>query len=49
MSDYNIVQKTKFARDPIKELAAACKNGGIKLGLYYSLGRDWQDPEVPTN
>ncbi|MNP95779.1 Alpha-L-fucosidase [compost metagenome] len=48
-SDYNIVKKTKFARDPIKELAAACKKEGIKLGLYYSLGRDWEDPDVPTN
>ena len=49
ISDYNIVKKTKFARDPIKELAAACKKRGIKLGLYYSLGRDWEDPDVPTN
>lgn len=47
-SDYNIVKKTKFARDPIKELALACKKEGIKLGLYYSLGRDWEDPDVPT-
>lgn len=48
-SDYNIVKTTKFARDPIKELAEACKKHGIKLGLYYSLGRDWEDPDVPTN
>lgn len=48
-SDYNIVKKTKFARDPIKELALACKKEGIKPGLYYSLGRDWEDPDVPTN
>jgi alpha-L-fucosidase len=47
-SDYNIVAKTPFARDPIKELAAACRKHGLKLGLYYSLGRDWQDPDVPT-
>ena len=25
------------------------KKEGIKLGLYYSLGRDWEDPDVPTN
>ncbi len=49
ISDYNIVKKTKFGRDPIKELAVACKKEGLKLGLYYSLGRDWEDPDVPTN
>ncbi len=47
-SDYNIVKTTKFARDPIKELAEACKKYGLKLGIYYSLGRDWEDPDVPT-
>ncbi|MBE9602893.1 alpha-L-fucosidase [Pedobacter sp. MC2016-24] len=48
-SDYNIVKTTKWGRDPIKELAAACKKYGLQLGLYYSLGRDWEDPDVPTN
>jgi alpha-L-fucosidase len=47
-SDYNIVTRTPFKRDPLKELAAACKKADIKLGLYYSLGRDWEDPDVPT-
>ncbi|WP_426329840.1 alpha-L-fucosidase [Pedobacter sp. R-06] len=48
-SDYNIVKRSPFKRDPIAELAKACKKYKIKLCLYYSLGRDWQDPEVPTN
>lgn len=48
-SDYNIVKKTPYGRDPLKELAQACREGGLKLGLYYSLGRDWEDPDVPTN
>jgi len=48
-SDYNIVKRTPFHKDPMKELAAACKKEGIKLCFYYSLGRDWQDPDVPTN
>jgi alpha-L-fucosidase len=47
-SDYNIVARTPFRRDPLKELAAACRKHGLKLGVYYSLGRDWQDPDVPT-
>jgi len=48
-SDYNIVKRSPFKRDPIAELAKACKKYKIKLCLYYSLGRDWQDPDVPTN
>lgn len=49
VSDYNIVKTTPYAKDPLKELAKACKEEGIMLGLYYSLGRDWEDPDVPTN
>lgn len=48
-SDYNIVKRSPFKRDPIAELAKACKKYKITLCLYYSLGRDWQDPDVPTN
>lgn len=48
-SDYNIVKRTPYGKDPLKELAEACKAEGLKLGLYYSLGRDWEDPDVPTN
>src|SRR4029450_9633715 len=47
-SDYNIVKRTPFKRDVIKELADACQKQGLKFGVYYSLGRDWQDPDVPT-
>ena len=48
-SDYNIVKCTPYAADPLKELAEACRKEGMKLGLYYSLGRDWEDPDVPTD
>ncbi|MGM9476108.1 alpha-L-fucosidase [Pedobacter sp. GSP4] len=47
--DYNVVKKSPFKRDPIAELAKACKKYKLTLCLYYSLGRDWQDPDVPTN
>jgi alpha-L-fucosidase len=43
-SAYNIVDATPFARDPLKELAAACKKQGIKLGFYYSQAQDWHHP-----
>ena len=36
-SNYNIVQATPYKRDPLKELAAACKKHGLKLNFYYSL------------
>jgi len=47
-SDYNIVKRTPWHRDPIKELSEACQKQGLKFGVYYSLGRDWEDPDVPT-
>jgi len=46
---YNIVDFTPFKRDPMKELADACKKFDVKFGVYYSLGRDWHDPDVATN
>jgi alpha-L-fucosidase len=46
---YNLVQRGPFRRDAIKELAEACRRGGLKFGVYYSLGRDWEDPDVPTD
>jgi alpha-L-fucosidase len=47
-NNYNIVARSPFKRDPIKELAEACARHGLKFGVYYSLGRDWHDPDVPT-
>jgi alpha-L-fucosidase len=43
-SAYNIVDATPFKRDPMKELAEACRAAGIKLGFYYSQAQDWHDP-----
>jgi len=48
-SDYNIVKRTPWKKDPIKELADACRHAGLKFGVYYSLGRDWDDPNCPTD
>ena len=41
MTDYDIVDATPFKRDPIKELAEACRKQGIRFGVYYSHSRDW--------
>lgn len=48
-SKYDIVNESPYKKDPLKDLAAACKKYGLRLCFYYSLGRDWQDPDVPTN
>lgn len=48
-SEYNIVKKTPYAHDPMKDLVEACHRNGLKFGFYYSLGRDWEDPDAKTN
>ena len=49
VSDYNVVKATHFARDPMKELRAACKKYGIKFGFYYSHAFDWGEENGPGN
>jgi alpha-L-fucosidase len=41
---FNIVDATPFKRDPLKELAIACHEQGIRLGFYYSQDQDWTYP-----
>ncbi len=41
---YNIVDWTPFKRDPLKELAEACRRHGLKLFFYYSQ-LDWRHPD----
>jgi alpha-L-fucosidase len=49
ISDFNIVKQTPFARDPMQELAAACKKHDVKFGFYYSHAFDWEHPDAPGN
>ena len=42
--DYNVVDKTPFGRDIMKELADECQKQGIKFGFYYSQAQDWHHP-----
>lgn len=44
VSDFNIVDATPFGRDPLAELAEACRDAGIKLCFYYSHYQDWTEP-----
>ncbi len=48
LSDFKVTN-TPFGRDFLKEVAEACHEAGMKLGIYYSQ-RDWVHPDYePTN
>ncbi|MFA5814212.1 MAG: alpha-L-fucosidase [Bacteroidales bacterium] len=49
VSDYNIVDYTKFGRDPLKELSEACAEAGLKFCVYYSHREDWENPYAYGN
>ncbi|CDF79634.1 alpha-L-fucosidase (GH29) [Formosa agariphila KMM 3901] len=44
VSDFDIVDATPFARDPMNELADACHELGLGFGFYYSHNQDWTAP-----
>ena len=44
VSDWNIVQRTPYKKDPLKMLADECHRQGIKLFFYYSQ-LDWHSPD----
>jgi alpha-L-fucosidase len=41
VSQWDVVDATPYGKDLIAPLAAACKQHGLKLGLYYSQAQDW--------
>ena len=43
-NDFNVVKATPYKRDPMKDLAKACKEIGIGFGFYYSHNQDWTFP-----
>lgn len=46
LSGYNIVDATPFGRDPLAELADACRAEGLRFGVYYSQ-LDWHWAVAP--
>ena len=44
VSDFDIVDASPFARDPMKELSDECSKQGIGFGFYYSHYQDWTTP-----
>lgn len=41
---FNVVDATPFGRDPMKELADACREFDLGFGFYYSHNQDWTSP-----
>mgnify|MGYP005838764873 CR=1 FL=1 len=47
-TDYKITSReSPFRRDIVRELADACRRGGLRLGFYYSQP-DWHHPDYRT-
>lgn len=44
VSDWNIVARTPYKKDPLKMLADECHRQGVKLFFYYSQ-LDWHNPD----
>jgi alpha-L-fucosidase len=47
VSGYSIVKSTPFRRDPMKELAEACREAGIRFCFYHSI-MDWHHPDAQS-
>ena len=48
-NSFNIIEHGPWKRDPLKELSEACQKQEIEFGVYYSLGRDWHDPNCNSS
>lgn len=49
VSDFNIVKATPYHQDPMKPLAQAVRDAGLKFGFYYSQFLDWHEPNGGGN
>jgi alpha-L-fucosidase len=49
VSRWDVMDATPSKRDILKELQAACKKHGMRLGYYYSQSQDWHDPNGAGN
>jgi alpha-L-fucosidase len=45
VSDWDVMDRTPFGRDILRELADAARRHGLKLGFYYSI-MDWHHPDA---
>ncbi len=44
VTSWDVVDGTPFRRDPVAELAEACRDRGVGFGVYYSI-LDWHHPD----
>ena len=49
VTDYDIVDATPYAKDPMLELSEACHDRGVQFGFYYSQDQDWHEPNARGN
>ena len=43
--DYNVVKRTPYGKDILRQFSEACEKYGIRFGIYYSQAQDWHDPD----
>lgn len=46
---YNVVEATPWGRDPMEELAEACREARLPFGFYYSQTQDWYEKYAAGN
>jgi alpha-L-fucosidase len=49
VSAYDVVDATAWKRDPMRELADACRAAGVRFGFYYSHAFDWGEASGAGN
>jgi alpha-L-fucosidase len=49
VSPWDVVDATPWGKDPMKDLAAACRKHGVKFGFYYSHAFDWGEQNGSGN
>ncbi|MEI6077068.1 MAG: alpha-L-fucosidase, partial [Verrucomicrobiota bacterium] len=42
-SKWNICDASPYGKDPLQDLASACRKYGVRLGFYYSQAQDWNN------
>jgi len=47
VSNYDVIDASRYKKDILKQLSDACKAHGIKFGLYYSI-MDWHHPQAQS-
>jgi alpha-L-fucosidase len=45
VSDYDVIDRTPFKRDVMKELSEACRRHGVRFCMYHSI-MDWHHPDA---